>query len=42
VGQHITAAAAGLPPEEVAEAQARGRARDLEDAVRELLEELEV
>jgi DNA-binding SARP family transcriptional activator/predicted ATPase len=40
-GRQIAAAAAELPPEAVAAAQARGRARDLESTVMELLEELE-
>jgi tetratricopeptide (TPR) repeat protein len=39
-GRQIAAAAAELPPEAVAAAQARGRARDLEATVMELLEEL--
>ncbi len=41
VGKHISAVAAGLPPEVVAAAQERGRARDLEATVAELLAELE-
>ena len=41
VGQHIAAAAEGLPPEVVAAARERGRARDLWETARELLEELE-
>jgi predicted ATPase/DNA-binding SARP family transcriptional activator len=41
VGKHIAAVAATLPPEVVAAAQARGRARDLEATVKELLVELE-
>jgi predicted ATPase/DNA-binding SARP family transcriptional activator len=40
VGKHIAAAAATLPPEVVAAAQERGRARDLDVTVRELLDEL--
>jgi DNA-binding SARP family transcriptional activator/predicted ATPase len=40
-GRQIAAAAAELPAEVVAAAQARGRARDLEATVMELLEELE-
>jgi predicted anti-sigma-YlaC factor YlaD len=40
-GKHIAAAAKTLPPEVVEAAQARGRARDLEATVRELLCELE-
>jgi tetratricopeptide (TPR) repeat protein len=40
VGKHIDAAAAALPPEVVAAAQERGRARDRGEAVEELLEEL--
>jgi len=40
-GKHIAAAAATLPPELVEAAQARGRARDLEATVVELLAELE-
>jgi predicted ATPase/DNA-binding SARP family transcriptional activator len=40
VGRHIAAAAATLPPEVAAGAQARGRARDLEATVAELLVEL--
>jgi predicted ATPase len=39
-GRHIAAAAAGLPPESVAAAQARGRARDLRATAAELLTEL--
>ncbi|MBN1936725.1 MAG: hypothetical protein JW934_18840 [Anaerolineae bacterium] len=39
-GRRIAAAAANLPPEVVAAAQARGRARDLQATVKELLEEL--
>ena len=39
-GQHIAAAAATLPPEVVTAAQERGRARDLEATVAELLAEL--
>jgi len=41
VGKRIAAVAATLPPEVVAVAQARGRARDLQATVRELLEKLE-
>jgi tetratricopeptide (TPR) repeat protein len=40
-GQHIAAVAATLPPDVVAAAQERGRARDLWTTVRELLVELE-
>jgi tetratricopeptide (TPR) repeat protein len=40
-GKHIAAAGATLPPEVVAAAQARGRARDLEATIAELLVELE-
>ena len=40
-GQHIAVVAAALPPEVVAAAQDRGRARDLEATVAELLVELE-
>jgi predicted ATPase/DNA-binding SARP family transcriptional activator len=40
-GKHIAAVAATLPPEVVAAAQERGRARDLDAAVAELLVELE-
>ena len=40
-GRHIRNAAANMPPEVVAAAQERGRALDLDAAVRELLEELE-
>jgi hypothetical protein len=40
-GKHIAAVAATLPPEVVAAAQERGRARDLEATVAELLAELE-
>jgi hypothetical protein len=40
-GRHIAAVAATLPPEVVAAAQERGRARDLDAAVAELLKELE-
>ena len=39
-GQHAAAVAETLPPEVVAAAQERGRARDLDAAVAELLEEL--
>jgi tetratricopeptide (TPR) repeat protein len=38
-GKHISAVAAALPPDVVAAAQERGRARDLDATVRELLEE---
>jgi hypothetical protein len=41
VGRHIAAAARALPPDVVAAAEARGRARALEATVRELLAELE-
>ena len=41
VGKHIAAAAASLPPDVVQAAQERGRARDLESTVRELLQEFE-
>jgi tetratricopeptide (TPR) repeat protein len=40
VGKHITAAAQALPPEVVAEAQERGRTRDLWSTARELLAEM--
>jgi tetratricopeptide (TPR) repeat protein len=40
-GRHIAAVAATLPPDAVAAAQERGRARDLEATVAELLAELE-
>jgi tetratricopeptide (TPR) repeat protein len=40
-GKHIAAVAATLPPEVVAAVQERGRARDLDAAVAELLDELE-
>ena len=40
-GKHIAAAAATLPPEVVAVAQERGRARDLDATVAELLAQLE-
>jgi DNA-binding SARP family transcriptional activator/predicted ATPase len=40
-GRHIAAAAKALPPDVVAAAQERGRARDLEATVKELLAELE-
>jgi tetratricopeptide (TPR) repeat protein len=40
-GRHIAAAVATLPPEVVAAAQERGRARDLDETVKELLVELE-
>ena len=39
VGMHIAAAGESLPPELVAAAQERGRARDLEATVKELLAE---
>jgi len=39
-GRHIAAVAATLPPEVVTAAQERGRARDLEATVAELLVEL--
>lgn len=39
-GRYIAATAAELPPDMVAAAQARGRTRDLETTVAELLEEL--
>ena len=39
-GRHIAAVAATLPPDIVAAAQARGRARDMEATVAELLVEL--
>jgi len=39
-GREIAGAAASLPPGVVAAAQARGRARDLETTIAELLEEL--
>jgi hypothetical protein len=41
VGKHIAALAATLPPEGVAAAQQRGRGRDLDATVAELLRELE-
>jgi tetratricopeptide (TPR) repeat protein len=41
VGKHIAAAAATLPPDVVAAAEARGRARDLQTTLRELLAEME-
>ena len=41
VGNEITAAAESLPPEVVAAAKDRGRARDLWETARELLAELE-
>jgi tetratricopeptide (TPR) repeat protein len=41
-GKHIAAAAGALPPDVVAAAQERGRARDLDATVKELLTELEV
>jgi len=40
VGVHIAASAASLPPDVVAAAQERGRARDLEATMAELLAEL--
>jgi hypothetical protein len=40
VGRHIAAAAATLPPDTIAAAQARGRARDLKSTITELLVEL--
>ena len=40
-GRHITAVAATLPPEVVAAAQERGRARDLWETAQELLEQLD-
>jgi hypothetical protein len=40
-GKHIAAVAATLPPEVVAAAQERGRARDLWTTVEELLAEWE-
>jgi hypothetical protein len=42
VGQHIIAAAATLPAEVVAAAQGRGRTRDPQAALAELLADLEV
>jgi hypothetical protein len=39
-GKHIAAAATTLPPDVVAAAQERGRARDLEVTMKELLAEL--
>jgi hypothetical protein len=42
VGKHIILTAATLSPDVVAAARERGRARDLEATVRELLKELEV
>jgi len=39
-GRHIAAVATTLPPEVVAAAQARGRARDLKATVAELLVDL--
>jgi DNA-binding SARP family transcriptional activator len=41
IGRHIAAAAAALPPETVKAAQERGRTRDLEATVQELLQGLE-
>ena len=40
-GKHIAAAAATLPPDTVAALQERGRARDMEATIAELLSELE-
>jgi hypothetical protein len=40
-GRHIAAVAARLPPDAVVAAQERGRARDLDATVAELLTELE-
>lgn len=40
-GKYIRAAAENLPPDEVAEAQARGLARDRESTIKELIAELE-
>jgi predicted ATPase/DNA-binding SARP family transcriptional activator len=40
-GRHVAAAAATLPPDVVAAAQARGRERDLLEAAEELLQELQ-
>ena len=40
-GKHIATAATTLPPDVVAAAQERGRARDLDETVKELLVELE-
>ena len=40
-GREIAAAAEALPPDVVAAAQARGRARDLWATVEELLDEIE-
>jgi tetratricopeptide (TPR) repeat protein len=40
-GKHIAAVAVTLPPDVVAAAQARGRARDLQATLKELLDELE-
>lgn len=40
-GKHIAAAAKALPPEGVAAAKERGRVRDLDATVKELLVELE-
>ena len=39
-GKHVVAAAAALPPDVVAAAQERGRARDLDATAQELLEAL--
>ena len=41
-GRYVTAAAAGLPPEVVTAAQERGRVRDLETVVSDLLIELQI
>jgi hypothetical protein len=41
VGQPIAAAAAALPPDDVAAARERGRARELDATVKELLVQLE-
>jgi hypothetical protein len=41
VGKYVAAAAASLPPQVLAAAQERGRARDLWATVEELLAELE-
>jgi hypothetical protein len=41
IGKQIAACAAKLPPDVVAAAQERGRARDLEATVRELVVKLE-
>ena len=42
VGRRITIASASLPSDMVAAAQERGRARDLDETVAELLAEFEV